>query len=236
MPVKITVPAKTIKELIENTLMLENAQRCSRCGRSPASFFEVHKAYYRVGKLPNRLYGKKFKFSKSFKLKIGICETCYQTDYLTHPDRLDRNGSSLAKISSFHSATWMIGVLLAAFGFILLTPIVPEIGVLTTLKQSWQIPVGVGVIVLLLTWLSQKKYQNKVLQELETSAPGFMKRSRASITTLVLENETDLSMPALEVSFENEDWAVELAEVHHWQHIRVDAAGNEIPDQKERGK
>lgn len=230
MPVKILVPANTIKELKKNTFTLENAQRCSRCNCSPAPFFEAHKAYYRIGKLPNRLYGKKYRFSKSFTLKIGICETCYKTDYLTHPDKLDRNGSSLAKISGFHSTTWTIGVLLAAFGFILLTPIVPEIGILTTLKQSWQIPVGVGVIVLLLTWLSQRKYQNKVEKELETSIPGFVKHPRAAITTLVLEDETDLSIPALEIRFENEDWVEELAEMHHWQHIRVDATGNEIPE------
>jgi membrane protein implicated in regulation of membrane protease activity len=216
MPVKVMVPAREIVGLKRNPLMLDLDQRCSRCDRSPAEYYEVHRLFLRVGIKKNRLVGNKFEKAKSYRLKIGICETCYESDFLTHPEALDHNGSWLGRIAQFHSIAWTLGALFAAAGFLLLTPIIPARGVLLLLKNVWQLPVAVGVIVLFLTWLSQRKYQSKVLRELEKSNPDFRPSPRSEVRTPILESENDLTTPALEIKIENEPWAIEISKRHGW--------------------
>ena len=173
MPVQILIPANEVKNRQGIPLVLENEQHCSRCYQTPADFYEVHRLHYRVGFKNNHLYGKKYRISIDYRLKLGLCETCYQSDFLVHPEVLDRNHSPLSRIANFHSTAWTIGSLLAGCGFLLLTPIIPPYGVLITIKQLWQVPVIMGVLVLFLTWLSQKKYQSKVLRAIEKSNPSF---------------------------------------------------------------
>jgi hypothetical protein len=217
MPVQILIPASEVKYRQGSALVLENDGRCSRCNQTPAEFFEVHRLHYRVGFKHNHLYGKKYRISKDYLLKISVCETCFQSDYLTHPDLLDRGTSPLAKIAHLHSIAWTIGGLLAACGFLLLTPIIPAKGILNTIKQMWQVPVIMGVIVLFLTWLSQKKYQSKVLHQIENENPGFRPLARAEVHTYVLRNEDDPSATAMEVILKNELWAEACAKKYQWK-------------------
>lgn len=216
MPIKISIPAREVKNRQGTAIILENGQRCSRCDQSPADFFETHRMYYRVDHKKSHLFGKKYRISKDYKVELKVCETCFQSDFLTHPDLMDNDRSPLARIARFHSIAWTIGALLAGIGFILLTPIVPEIGVLSTIKQIWQIPVIMGVIVLLLTWLSQKKYQNKVLHTIEKMKPNFQPLARSEVHNIVLRNEADPTETALEITITNETWAKECAAQHDW--------------------
>lgn len=218
MPVKISIPASELIDLQNNPLILKIDQGCSRCDQTPAEFYEVHRISLRIGVKKNRLISKKYDLSRRFQLKISVCETCYQSDFLTHPDSLDHNSSRLSRIAKFHSVTWTLGALLAAVGFILLTPIIPDTGLLQSLKSMWQIPIGVGILVLLLTWFSQKKYQNKVLGELERSTPNFHPRKRADVNAPILESSKDLSLTALEIKMDNEPWAMEVAKSHGWSY------------------
>mgnify|MGYP000855929917 CR=1 FL=1 len=216
MPVKINVTANEIRGLESEILTLVLGNRCSRCDRSPADFFEVHRLKYRVGYKQFKLSGNKFDVSKDYSVKIGICETCYQSDFLTHPDLLDRNGSKLAKISQFHSVLWTLGGAFAAIGFLLFTPIVPDSAFFTPLKELWQVPVGCGLLILLLNWLSQRKYQSQTLHELEKVNPHFTALPRAEVRGYILDSEKDLSVTALEIVMQNDAWAKEIAEQHQW--------------------
>jgi len=218
MSVKIKIPASAILSAKKGVLVLENGARCSRCDRSPAAFFENHRLIYQVGLRKKSFYGKKYNVARSYRLKIAICEICQQNDFLTNPDVLDRDGSELAKIVQFHALTRMLGGLLAALGFLLLTPFIPEGGILQPLKQIWQIPVAVGVVVLLLSWMSQKKYHQRVLSDFEQKNPGFNPTHRAQVSTIVLEDEKDASLTALELTLENEVWAKEAATINQWDH------------------
>lgn len=227
MPVKIIIPASEVKNRQGIPLILENGQRCSRCDQSPADFFELHRLHYRVGFKLNHLYGKKYRISKQYQVKLKVCETCFQSDFLTHPDLMDNDRSPLARIARFHSTAWTIGGLLAAFGFILLTPIIPQNGILSTIKQLWQVPVIMGVIVLFLAWLSQKKYQSKVLQAIEKANPGFQPQPRTEVHTYVLLNEEDSSATALEIILINEKWGNECASQHNWHHEQISNIDND---------
>jgi hypothetical protein len=227
MPMQIQIPASEVKNRQGIPLVLENGLGCSRCNQSPAEHYEVHRLNYRVGFRSTHLYGKKYRISNDYVLKLKVCETCFQSDFLTHPELLDHDNSPLARIARFHSIAWSIGGLLAAFGFLFLTPIIPSIGVLNIIKQIWQLPVIMGVLVLFLTWLSQKKYQTKVLREIEKSNPAYKPLERAELHTYVLENEEDPSITALEVILKNESWAEECAVQHQWKHRQDSTPENE---------
>jgi hypothetical protein len=216
MSVKIKIPASAILTAKDGMLVLENGNRCSRCDRTPAAYFETHRLKYQVGLRKKSIYSKKFDISRRYQLKIAICEICQQSDFLTQPDLLDRDGSELGRIVQFHALTRMLGGLLAALGFLLLTPFIPEGGILQPLKQIWQIPVAVGVIVLLLTWMSQRKYHQRVLADFEQKHPGFIAPHRGQVCTIVLEDEKDPSLTALELTLENEAWAKEAASINQW--------------------
>lgn len=217
MPVQILIPASEVKNRQGIPLILENGNSCSRCGQSPADFFEIHRLVYRVGFRSTHLYGKRFKISSKYQLNIRLCETCFQSDFLTHPELMDDDKSPLARISRFYSAAWTIGGLFAALGFLLLTPIIPQIGVLTRIKTLWQVPVIFGVLVLFLTWLSQRKYQSKVLHEMEKRNPDFRPLPRAEVHPYVLRDEEDLTLTALEIILLNEPWAKACASQHQWK-------------------
>ncbi len=232
MPIKILIPASEVRNYQGKPLVLENDNRCSRCNQSPADFFEVHRLHYRVGLKYNLIYGKKFRVSKDYRLMLRVCETCYQSDFLTHPELLDRNNSPLARIARFHSIAWTIGGLLAGCGFILLTPIIPSSGVLNSIKQMWQVPVLMGVIVLLLSWLSQKKYQNKILRQIEKANPDFQPLPRAEVHANVLNDESDTSVTALEIILKNETWAEACARNNNWKFEQNSYTKNET---KEKG-
>jgi len=221
MPVQILIPASEVKNRQGIPLILENGNICSRCGQSPADFFEIHRLIYRVGFRSTHLYGKRYKISSDYQLKLKVCETCFQSDFLTHPELMDDDKSPLARITRFYSTAWSIGGLLAAVGFLLLTPIIPQIGILKLIKQLWQLPVILGVLVLFLTWLSQRKYQSKVLREIEDRNPGFRPLPRAEMHPFVLRDEEDLTLTALEVVLINEPWAKACAQKNQWEYGQV---------------
>ena len=221
MSVKIKIPASELIGLKHDPLCLELAGRCSRCDHSPANFYEVNRLNFRVGEKPYRIAGKKYQISQEYRLKIAICETCYQSDFLTHPDLLDRNGSWLSRIARFHSIIWSVGGFLAAIGFLFLTPFIPDSAFFKPIKEMWQIPVLMGVLILFLNWLSQRKYQNQVLHTLEKSSSDFRSHPRAEVKTYSLENTQDLSRIALDITFNKEPWAIEVAEKRHWAFEKI---------------
>ena len=228
MSIKIKIPASEITSLKKEALVLENGKRCSRCEGSPTCHYEMHRSKYNVGLKKNRIFENKFQISKSYRIKLAICETCYQSDFLSNPDLLDLDGSPLAKIVQFHNTTRMLGGLLAGLGFLLLTPFIPETDFLTPIKHIWQLPVVIGVIVLLLTWLSQRKFHNRVLAEFEIKHPGIDSYPRAEITTHVLDSEQELSTVPLEINMANESWAIEVAEAHNWAYETISSKSEEI--------
>lgn len=221
MSVRILIPASEVKNRQGIPLILENGNSCSRCGQSPADFFETHRLIYRVGFRSTHLYGKKYKISSGYQLKLKVCETCFQSDFLTHPELMDDDKSHLARITRFYSMAWSLGGLLAAVGFLLLTPFIPQIGVLKVIKTLWQLPVILGVLVLFLTWLSQRKYQSKVLREIEDRNPGFRSLPRTEVHSYVLRDEDDLTLTALEVVLINESWAEVCAQKNQWKYELV---------------
>ncbi len=216
MPTLIQIPASEVLQAQKRDITLHLEGRCSRCGSSPADYFEVHHVYYHEKLKREHLVGKKYQTSKRYWVKISVCENCFQADYLTHPELLDRSAPGLGRIARFHSIAWTLGALLAAMGFITLTPFVPDKGIFASIKDMWQIPVAVGVVVLLLTWLSQHKYQTTTMRRLEQTAPNYRPLPRAEVITIIQENGASQAEICLEIVLNNEPWAIAVAEKNGW--------------------
>ncbi len=227
MPIIINIPASEILQAQNKDITLSLGERCSRCESSPADYFEVHHLYYRQKMKHEHLIGKKFQVSRRYWLKLSICENCFQADYLTHPELLDRSAPGLGRIAKFHSVTWTVGALLAAIGFFALTPFVPDSGIFSSIKELWQYPVVVGVIVLLLTWLSQHKYQTKTMHHLEQAAPKYHPKPRTEVRTPILDYGAADSEICLEIKMNNEPWAIEVAEKNGWNFVKADETTNQ---------
>ncbi len=222
MPLKIMVPARELMELPQDSLDLETINRCSRCDRAPAEFFESHRLKFNIGHRSTHLLGKKFSFSKKYVLKIRVCESCYQSDFLTHPEALKDDKTPLGSVAKAQSLVWMVGSLLAGAGFLLLTPIVPDVPELQAIKAAWRLPVIAGVLVLLLAWLYQRKQQGIVLSQLEKNTSNFQPHPRAAIESRIVTSSNHLDEIALRITFENEAWAAETAEYFHWKTENLD--------------
>jgi hypothetical protein len=223
MSMKIIVPIAEIIGLKGNSLELAVDQRCSRCDHSPAPFYEIHRLQLMGGPKKKRLYGKKYKVFKDYKLKISLCEECYRSDYLTHPEKLDQNNTRLGRIVRFQSILWSLGGILAAIGFLLMMPLIPENDFFIPLKRLWYIPVVIGVFFIGLNWFLQKQTQKGISLALEKSAYDLKSYSRAEVFSPIVDGVHDLSATALEITMKNESWAAKIAEMHGWTFEKVDA-------------
>ncbi|MCX6056439.1 MAG: hypothetical protein NTZ74_16310 [Chloroflexi bacterium] len=216
MSTKIMIPAGIIHGLKKTPLVLDFPMRCSRCDVEPAEYLETHRLKFRVGYQKTHLYGKKYHLTSNYLLKIRVCESCYLSDYLTHPETLDRDETPQGRIARIHTTSWTLGSLLSAAGFLLLTPIIPEIPAFQLIKTLWQIPVILGVLTLLLTWLSQRKQQILVLKKLEKYEKDLKTYARAEVRTPILSDINDMDAIAVEIRLDNDRWATETADFHLW--------------------
>ena len=216
MAIKIMVPGSAIHNLAEGDLVLNFPPRCSRCGATPANQFETHRLKFRAGYNTTHLYGKKYKVSKNYNLKIRICESCYHANYLSHPETMDRDATALGRSARIHSVLWLIGGMTAGLGLLLLTPLVPQVSFLGTLKSYWHLVTAGGVFVLLVAWLIQKNMQRKVFANLTEAKYDFDHLQRAEARTPILENADSNNGIALEIGLDNEEWGRECAEHAGW--------------------
>lgn len=217
MPLKMMVPAREIMALTENRLTLDAVQRCSRCDRAQANFFETHRLKLNIGFRSTHLLGKKFAYSKKYLLQLRVCEVCYQSDYLTNPEALKDDNTPLGRISRWQSTAWMIGGLLSGVGFLMLTPIIPELPDLQVIKAAWRVPVIAGVLVLFTAWIMQRRQQGIVLARLENNEPGWQPHPRAVIENTIVSDLDHLDEIALGIMLENMKWAEESAAHYHWK-------------------
>ncbi len=216
MPVKILIPFKHVQDAIGGALVLDHPQRCSRCGNAPAEFFETHRLRLRAGRKRPGLYKAKFVLDKKYTLKIRVCESCYQSDYLTDPETFDRDSTPLGRNARMYFIGSMIGALVAAVGLLMFTNLLPDLGLSANLKSYWRIPAVAGLLIIGIFWLLQKQQQKKVREWLAARSfdPNLSRRADARI--IVVDSANDPGAIPLEIGFENELWAEECAKHNHW--------------------
>lgn len=216
MPVKILVPFKTVQDAVGGTLILDHPERCSRCGNTPAEFFATHRLKLRAGRKRPGLYRPRFALDKKYTVKIRVCESCYQSDFLTDPESFDRDPTPLGRQARMNFFGYMIGALVAAVGLLLLTNILPDLGVTADLKKYWRIPAIVGLLIIGVFWLLQKQQQKKVREWLAARNFDPTQSRRADARIIVVDSIDDPAAIPLEIGFENEQWAEDCAKRNRW--------------------
>lgn len=222
MAYKIVIPARVILENKEQPLLFDQPLTCSRCNRTPADYFETHKLKIRAGLRHNPLPGRRYKLNENYTLKIRICQRCYYLDYLLAPENLAGEDTPLGHLASMQNFLRMLGGLSAALGLLMLTPFVPATAQFAAIKASWWIPLAGGVALILLGLYSQVSAQMKVRRALEAAGEFDPNLTRAEVRTPLFASPEDLNQVALEVKLENEPWAQECAELHHWHFEKIE--------------
>lgn len=216
MPVKILVPFKSVSEVAGSTLVINHPNRCSICGNETADYFETHHLQLRAGRKRPGLYRAKFQIIKKYQLKIKVCETCYQAGYLTDPDAFDHDPTPLGTLARLISAGYMIGAVIAAVGLLLLSGLLPDMGLSGDYEKYWKFLAGIGLLIILGMWLLQRQRQNKIRAELLSRGLSLKKPFRADVFTPVVETVDDPQATALTIGFTDDQWAQDCAKHFGW--------------------
>lgn len=216
MPFKLVIPASAILEQKDGILHLDHPDRCSRCGRTPASFNENHRLKLRAGLKHNPLPGRRYKMERNYQLKIRVCERCYHMNYLQAPETLAEDDNPLGQLARVQNFLRMLGGIIAGLGLLFLTPFIPATAGLLSVKTHWWIPMSAGVGLVLLGLASQVWAQMKLRHQLESAGELDPVVERAEVRTPLYDDPSDVNQVALEVKLENETWARECAAFYHY--------------------
>jgi hypothetical protein len=216
MPLKIVVPASVILQQKDGVLKLDQPLSCSRCGQSPADFFESHRLKLRAGLKHNPLPGRRYKLDHNYTLKLRLCPRCYQMSYLEAPETLTGDANSLGRLSRLQNLLRTLGGVIAALGLILMTPFIPATTAFSGIKAHWWIPIAAGVGLVLLGLYSQVIAQMKLRRALESAGEFDISLSRAKVRTPLYANPADQSQVALEINVDNEKWVQGCAAYYHF--------------------
>lgn len=216
MSLIIDVPVSSIMNAQQTGLVLDKPARCSRCGAQPAEEFDIRRL--RVVARPQRSsFGRvRFRYIYPYRLLLRVCADCRQADYVTHPEEVKHDPTRLGKTARLQSLGLTAGGVIAALGILFNTPMIPAIGVLTSVKQNWMYIAAVGLVVTLAMWFYQSQVQKRTAADLAARGYNINDHPRAEIRTPALQDETDLTAIPLEIRLADNSWAQECAESHGW--------------------
>ena len=217
MPDIILVPLKDLQPSLGGSFTLDHPQRCSRCGAVPAEFFETHELRLRAGQKRGGYYRPRFELNKPYLLKIRICRDCYESDYLITPETMKRDATPAGRKARGYALLTTIGGTAAALGVLLVTPLVPAVSFLATLKTWWQAIVLLGLLFVFAAWFIQRQQQKHLQAELTAHGVTPAGRARAEVRTPILPANPDAAAIPLEINIADPEWAKECADQHHWK-------------------
>ncbi len=211
MPLKMVVPLNRVQLALAGGLVLDHPQRCSRCGAVPAAHYESHSLRLRIGQKRPGLYRQRYRLNQAYRLRIRICEICYRTDFVTSIEELEKDDTRLGRLARTYARAFSIGGVIAGFGLLLMTNLIPADSALGGVKLNWPFITGAGGAIILMAWLHQRDRMRRILEELEAAGTTPASRPRAEVRTPVLDNDNDPQAVTLEVTMRDEAWLVESA-------------------------
>lgn len=215
MTCKIEIPFKTIKPLASGSLDLTNPKRCSRCNLSDAPYFETHILKYRGGIRPKQTFSRKFIHSISFRLRLPLCEKCYQKNFTEAPETMTRDAGPLAVAARYRSAGILSGSLIACVAFILLMKVVPLPATLTGINYLWLYPIALAALILCITYDLNWLKNRQIERELKTNNYDLQLHRAAVSARTQFEKPVDEDV-AVVIELENDGWADECADFYGW--------------------
>ncbi len=215
MASKIDIPVKTIKALASGSLNLTNPQRCSRCNSSDTPRFETHVLRYQGGLRPNQTISRKFEHSISFRLRLPLCEECYQKNYTEAPETVTRDSGPLAVAARYRSAGIISGSLIASVAFILLMKVIPLPAALAGINYLWLYPIALAALIFCLTY-GLAWFKNRHIEHALKKNNYDLQLHRAVVSARTqFEKPVDEDV-AVVVELENDGWATECAVFYGW--------------------
>lgn len=230
MTTKILIPAKAIIENRSATLDLAPPARCSRCNAQPANFFETHPLRYKAGMIRYSSINRKYRTNIAFRLRLPLCETCYQVNFLENPDSVDQDKTPLGEIAKWRSIGIKIAALIACFAFILLMKFIPLPAAVSSITYLWLYLIGLSSVLFAIVFgLTHIKNQN--IKKRLASANFNVKLHRAIAYEAIQGEDAQPDNPAVFVTLENNAWAKDCADIYGWNFELTDS-----PSEKEEPK
>ena len=216
MTTKLLIPAKAITENKCPTLDLGYPARCSRCNAQPAAFLETHPLRYKADLVPNRTIDRKFRTNISFKLRLPLCETCYQVNFIENPDSVVHDQTPLGQFSRARSIGIKVASSVAGIAFILLMKIMPLQSVIAASPNLWLYFIAAALVLFAITFGSTF-LKNQSIKSSLTSSDFKVKLHRAVAYETIQIETAQPDDPAVFVTLENDQWAKECAEKNGWE-------------------
>lgn len=217
MSLRLMIPFQALNPSDSREFILNQPARCSHCNSEPALFFETHLVTVNADRIEHRQIGKKFRVEKRILVRLPLCEACYKKDYLSSPDAYAHDATPLGKKARQSGKLANVAAFFAALGIILLTPFIPAVGILTTLKAFWYIVLAVGIALLGIAWILQKSSQNQVRHELARDHVESTQYPRAEIWNRSSEAKLDPATIVFEIIMNNENWIKDCARLNNWR-------------------
>ena len=222
MTTKISIPAGVVLENKPAILNLVFPDRCSRCDAANASYSETHSLKYEAGLIRYRQFSKRFRFSVSLRIRLPLCKTCYQANFLENPDSCKHDPTSLGKAAHWRSIGITAASLVAGLAFILLMKIIPLPVAIPWIQSLWSILIGLALVLLAITFgiiESINKHLRRDLSEQNYNA----QLHRADIDAGIQLDDPRPEDVAVTVRLQNDLWAEECACHHGWVYEKIES-------------
>ena len=217
MSTRLFIPYSALIPPDTKELIITQPARCSHCNTEPAVFFETHQVTLKANRIPHRQIGRKYRSEKPLLVRLPLCEACYLNDYLLTPDSYAHDATPLGAQARRNGRVADVAGLLAAVSIILITPFVPAVGILSTIKAYWYLLLILGLAMLVITWVLQKSSQRQVRKSLSALRPGGSKFPRAQVWTNPSDADFEPASTILEINLENVNWADDCSHLNAWR-------------------
>ena len=217
MTKRLLIPFQALHEFETNELVIDQPARCSQCNAEPAAFFETHRVSIKTGKIPYRTISKKYRSEKHVLVRLPLCETCYLKGYLASPDSYVNDTTALGEEARRSEKLSNVGGIIAGIGILLITPLIPAAGFLAALKSYWYVLLGGGVLLLIITWVLQRRSQAGVRKTLEQQGTDLSIFPQADVWPDAVAGELDPASIVLQVAMENESWMADCSRLNGWR-------------------
>lgn len=227
MVTKFFIPASLVLENKPDLFDLVFPARCSRCNAASADHFETHSLKYEAGLIQYRQFSKKFRFSTKLRIRLPLCETCYQANFLENPDSCKNDLTPLGKAAYWRSIGITAASLVAGLAFILLMKIIPLPAGIPWIQSLWSILIGLALVFLAITFgiiESINKHLRHNLSEQNYNA----QLHRADIAAGIQLDDPQPEDVAVTIRLQNDLWAEECARHRGWAYEKIESISENV--------
>jgi hypothetical protein len=227
MTTKISIPAKAVLENRSIMFDLVSPSRCSRCDAANAKQFESHPLKYEAGMIGVRQFTRKYRHNIKLRIRLPLCETCYQANFIEDPNTCSLDPNPLGKAARWMSIGIKAGSVVAGLAFILLMKVIPIPSTIPWIQSLWSILIGLALLIYAIVF-GVTELTNRKLR-LGLNERGYNARlHRAEIYVKMQLEDPQPEDEAVVINMQNDDWAEECAYNHGWIFEKVNSRSENL--------